>query len=174
MVNDEPKMIAYLDLPNKFRLRNIAMSHLVLPYANEMKSCQFSMKETAEALTMLAGIIARRDDVGDEDGDDAGKYLDPFDDFGKLETESTEMDYGDGQKHKDIPADKRIELLARILLTVQCSLEGLAMGMVYEDDYIHERQKLRALTEKAIRKSEVMRRFVLPDINLQYVRAPRD
>lgn len=124
--HDETWMAGYLGLPSKYQLRCLAMSPFILPYAVEQKICSFTQTEIASAVTQLAELSKVPADDNDSSDDDNPKPLEPFEDCFSLATLSEEyIDAHEGADtdRKQIPTDKRTELLARMLLTVDKALD---------------------------------------------------
>lgn len=167
-IADEMWMSAYLGLPSRYHLRHLAVSHFVLPYAVEMDTWDFSEAKLVEALTKLAEMTTTRGQGGDEEEeDDTSRCLVPLDTFATIK-----IDYIEPYTvYKGVPADKRVELLARLLLTVGHSLEHLSEST--EIDRRGRRQELFEMTQQVIHEKEGIPFCVLSDIDLKYLQTPK-
>lgn len=167
-ITNEMWMAGYLGLPTKFHLRHLAVSHFVLPYAVEMDKWDFSEAELVEALTKLAEMTTTRGQGGDEEEeDDTSRRLIPLDNFATIKTDYVEP----YTVYKPLPADKRFELLARLLLTVGHSLEHSSARI--QNDHHGRRRELCEMTQQVIREKEGIPLCVLSDIDLKYLQAPK-
>lgn len=161
-------MTGYLGLQSKFQLRNLAMSPIVLPYAVEQKACAFTQTEISSTLAQLAGPANAGDVDSDDEQSEAASHLSPFTDFFSLATlieEYIAPNAGADNDRKKIPPEKRVELLARILLTVDEGMMWLAAPKSYKADYSERTSNIWQETNDKVRVTEKMSYFHMPKID---------
>lgn len=145
------------------------MSQFLLPYAMKVSTCTFTPPETTKALRKLADIESEDSD----DEDDSNICLHPLQSFDSIKMEYLDSNTGAFHDRKQIPTTKRIEFLARMLVTVEKDLRKLGVAdAINADKYMSESLALRQVTEEMVRKKTSMPYFVLPLIELKYLQAP--
>lgn len=150
----------------KYLLRNLALSPLVLPWAVEQNVFSWKPTEVPAAITMLSesrkfgnGVVDLDLKAFDKASDVYKEYLLKHEEGGKVNP-------------KLVPDEKRVEALARILITVDEDLETLG-GELDLDKFRDYYKNHRPQVEERIRAIHDMPYFGLPDIPLDRLRAPK-
>lgn len=166
--HDDLWMAGYLGYNTKYLLRNLALSPLVLPWAVEQNVFSWKPTEVPAAITMLSE--SWKFGHGDVDLD-----LKAFNVASDVYKEYLlKRKEGGKVNPKLVPNEKRVEALARILITVDEELEPLdgELGLnvdKFRDYYKNHRPEV----EERIRSIHEMPYFGLPDIPLDRLRAPK-
>ncbi|KAL1878658.1 hypothetical protein Daus18300_001933 [Diaporthe australafricana] len=165
-IHDDGWLAGYLGFNNKFLLRSLALSPLVLRWAVEQNAFNWKPAEISAAISILSENEAH----GDEDTKlDLRAFGNP-----KLINEEYVLPHQKGTNEADrklVPTAKRVEALVRILITVREELDCLN-GERDHDQFRECYNIHRATTEEYIREINDMPFFVLPDIPLDRLQAP--
>lgn len=160
--NDEYWLTGYLGFLTKYLLRNLGLSPLVLPWAIEQDLFKFIPEEVSVALA----TISESEEFGDGDTKlDLSVFQGP-DEIIRIYISPYEGEAGQA-KPKQVPSDKRIEALVRILITVHEEMECLSDQFQFEEEGHAFFNQRKGPTEARVRSLNDMPYFGLPDIHLK-------